>query len=87
MTVHSINGDNGGIIQQIRAAVEAAVPCTELDVQSNSPGHFTIRVVSPVFADLSRVKQQQLVYASLKNLMAGNAAPLHAVDRLDCVTP
>jgi acid stress-induced BolA-like protein IbaG/YrbA len=69
---------------RIREAIEEALPCSELDVQSGSPGHFTIRVVSGAFEGLSRVKQQQLVYAAITDLMSGDDAPVHAVDSLVC---
>ena len=81
-----IHGDNADpIIRQLHQAIEAAVDCDEIQIGCGSPGHFTIRVVSSEFEGLSRVKQQQLVYAAIAPLMAGNQAPVHAVDRLDCV--
>ena len=42
---------------------------------------------SKAFAGVSRVQQQQLVYGAIKDLMAGNDAPVHAVDRLVTKTP
>ena len=33
------------------------------------------------------VKQQKLVYGAIKELMAGDGAPVHAVDRLRTRTP
>ncbi len=38
--------------------------------------HYKAVVISPVFAGMSRVKQHQLVYASLKGRMGGE---LHAL--------
>jgi len=72
---------------QIRDAIAAAIEGAEIHVEGAGPGHFAIKVVSEVFAGKSRVKQQQLVYAAITPLMAGNNAPVHAVDRLECVTP
>jgi len=46
------------------------------------PGHFTIVVASEAFAGRSLVQQQQLVYGAIAPLMAGDAAPVHAIDRL-----
>jgi len=51
-------------------------------VTASSPGHFEIRVSAEAFAGRSRVQQQQLVYAAIAPLMKGDAAPVHAVDRL-----
>lgn len=73
------------ILQQLRSAIEGAVSCRELSVESGGPGHFAIRVVSDAFVDLSRVKQQQLIYGAIAHLMEGDAAPVHAIDRLECV--
>jgi acid stress-induced BolA-like protein IbaG/YrbA len=71
----------------LRAAIVAALPDAQVEVTPNSPGHFEIKVVSTAFADKSMVKKQQLVYAAIKELMAGDAAPVHAIDRLKTETP
>jgi stress-induced morphogen len=63
-------------------AVRAAIPDAQVTATANSPGHFELEVVSPVFAGKSMVQQQQLVYGAIKPLMAGDAAPVHAIDRL-----
>ncbi len=73
------------IVQQMHAAITTALPGAEVHVGSNSPGHFELRVVSGAFAGLSRLKQQQLVYAAIAPLMKGEGAPVHAIDRLDTV--
>jgi acid stress-induced BolA-like protein IbaG/YrbA len=72
---------------QIRDCIAEAIAGSEIEVQSPSAGHFEIKVVSPVFAGLNRVKQQQLVYGAITQLMSGNTPPVHAVDRLQCVVP
>jgi acid stress-induced BolA-like protein IbaG/YrbA len=71
----------------LREAIAAALPNAQVEVTPNSPGHFGIEVVSPAFAGLSMVRQQQLVYGAIKDLMAGDGAPVHAVDRLKTRTP
>jgi acid stress-induced BolA-like protein IbaG/YrbA len=71
----------------LRTAIVAALPDAQVEVTPNSPGHFEIKVVSSAFADKSMVKKQQLVYAAIKELMAGDAAPVHAIDRLKTETP
>ncbi len=73
-------------VQQMRAAIEAALPDASVEVVKNSPGHFQIKVVSPAFAGKSRVRQQQMVLSAIADLMKGEAAPVHAIDRLDTLT-
>jgi len=66
----------------LREKIESAVPDALVQVRAESPGHFSISVVSPSFEGRSRVKQQQQVYAAIAELMSGDAAPVHAIDRL-----
>jgi acid stress-induced BolA-like protein IbaG/YrbA len=68
--------------RELERAIAAAFPDARIEVHANSPGHFEIRVVSASFAQQSRVVQQQRVYAAIAHLMKGDAAPVHAVDRL-----
>lgn len=70
------------VAKRIHAAIEDAMETTALRVTVISPGHFEIDVVSPVFEGLRRVEQQQRVYAAIQPLMAGDAAPVHAIDRM-----
>ncbi|HSP97643.1 MAG TPA: BolA family protein [Candidatus Dormibacteraeota bacterium] len=71
----------------LRAAVLAVIPDAQVTATANSPGHFELEVVSPIFAGKSMVQQQQLVYGAIKTLMAGDAAPVHAIDRLKTRVP
>ena len=75
------------ICAQIRDCIAEAIEGAEIEVHAPSAGHFEIKVVSSAFDGLSRVKQQQLVYGAIAHLMSGNDAPVHAVDRLQCVVP
>ncbi len=70
------------IAARIVKAVEEAMPSAEVAVTAGSPGHFEIDVRSSDFEGQSRVKQQQRVYAAIQELMAGDNAPVHAVDRM-----
>lgn len=74
------------ITDQLRARIEAALPEAEVQV-SGSGGHFAIRVVSARFEGLNTLKKQRLVYSAIKDLMAGDSAPVHAVDRMETLTP
>ena len=75
------------IAEQIRAAIAGALPDAVIDVRPQGPGHFEITVTDAAFEGLNRVKQQQLVYGAITDLMAGANPPVHAVDRLECHTP
>ncbi|MDX1649163.1 MAG: BolA/IbaG family iron-sulfur metabolism protein [Myxococcota bacterium] len=70
------------VAARVRDAIAEAMPEAEVRVDAVSPGHFEIEVVSDAFQGLSRVKQQQKVYAAIAHLMAGDTAPVHAVDRM-----
>jgi acid stress-induced BolA-like protein IbaG/YrbA len=67
---------------QLRTAIERAMPGAQAKVEARGAGHFEVEVVSGAFAGLTRVKQQQLVYAAIAPLMAGDSAPVHAIDRM-----
>lgn len=75
-------------IAKMQSAIAEALPeGAAIEISSGGPRHFEIRVVSGAFEGLNRVKQQQLVYGAIAELMAGNDAAVHAIDRLECVTP
>jgi acid stress-induced BolA-like protein IbaG/YrbA len=67
---------------RMRDLIEEALPGAQVRVVAASPGHFEVEVVSDAFDGLSRVKQQQKVYSAIAPLMAGDTAPVHAVDRM-----
>ena len=75
------------IAEQIRAAIEGAMPDARIDVRPQGPGHFEITVTDRAFDGLNRVKQQQLVYGAITELMAGPSPAVHAIDRLECLVP
>ncbi len=70
------------IATRLDEAIRAALPEADVTVQAQSPGHFAIEVVDASFDGLSRVQQQQAVYAAIQHLMAGDQAPVHAIDRM-----
>jgi len=82
-------GDNDPekITGDLRERIEAAIAGADVTVTAAGPGHFEIRVVSSAFEGLNRVKQQQLVYGAIAELMSGSAPPVHAVDKLECRIP
>lgn len=74
------------VSEAIHTAIVTAIPDAEVTV-SGGGGHFTIEVVSPVFAGKSMVQSQRLVYAAIAHLMKGDTAPVHAVDSLRTRAP
>jgi stress-induced morphogen len=89
MALQIINAgpDPEQIVSRIREAILAALPGAQAEVRCASPGHFEIQVTSEAFAGKSVVQQHQLVYGAITELMSGDAAPVHAVDRLECRLP
>ena len=75
------------VARDLSRAISAALPGAQVSVQIGSPGHFELAVASKEFAGLSRVQQQQRVYAAIRHLMAGDAAPVHAIDRMTTRVP
>ncbi len=73
------------IVQQIREAIEGAIAGASAEVRCASPGHFEIRVACEAFAGQPRIRQHQMVYGAITPLMSGDAPPVHAIDRLECV--
>ncbi len=74
---------SSNISAEIKQRVEAAIPGAQVAVEAGSDRHYKINVISAAFEGLSPVKQQQMVYASIKELMAGDDAPIHAIDRME----
>jgi acid stress-induced BolA-like protein IbaG/YrbA len=73
-------------VTDVKAAIEKALPGAIVLVQGGG-GHFEIAVTSALFAGKGTVEKQRLVYRAIKHLMAGDDAPVHAVDRLECKAP
>jgi len=66
--------------------ISEAIPGADVEV-TGSGGHFEIKVVSSAFEGLNTLKKQRLVYSAIKELMAGDNAPVHAIDRMITETP
>jgi len=76
----------GDVLAAIREAIQGRVADAAIAVEGGG-GHYTIEVVSPAFAGLSKLESQRLVYGAIAHLMAGDSAPVHAVDTLKTRTP
>ena len=76
----------GDVVSDARDRILAALPDATVEV-SGGGGHFVIRVVSASFEGKRTMPRQRAVYAAIQPLMAGDMAPIHAVDVLTCLTP
>jgi stress-induced morphogen len=85
--INAGGSDSQEIAERMHKAIAGAIPDAQIEVRPTSTGHFEIRVASNAFSGKTRVAQHQLVYAAITDLMTGNDAPVHAVDRLDCLVP
>lgn len=85
MSAHPTNFE-GSVPDAIREAIASKIDDAVVDV-SGGGGHYVISVVSRVFEGKNMVESQRLVYGAITHLMAGDAAPVHAVDRLTTRTP
>lgn len=77
---------NDNLLTQIESAIRAAIPDGQVAVTGGG-GHFSIEVVSTVFQGKTAVASQRLVYGAIKHLMAGDQAPVHAIDKLVARVP
>ncbi len=68
---------------EIKSRIEQAISNSQADVINGGNRHYSLTVTSKTFSDLPLVKQHQLVYAAIKDLMAGNDAPVHAIDKME----
>jgi len=76
----------GSITDAIHDAIVEAIPDAVVKVAGGG-GHFTIDVTSSAFEGKNMVAKQRLVYRAITHLMAGDRAPVHAVDKLTTRLP
>jgi len=79
----ALGGAGSSLTTQIQDAIARSLPGSEVQVTCGSPGHFSISVRWGEFANKNRLACQRLVYKAIAHLMAGDRAPVHAVDRLE----
>jgi acid stress-induced BolA-like protein IbaG/YrbA len=77
---------SGSIPDAISAAIRERLPDATVEVAGGG-GHFRIAVVSTGFEGKGLLERQRLVLSSIKHLLAGDRAPVHAVDSLETRTP
>jgi acid stress-induced BolA-like protein IbaG/YrbA len=76
----------GSVPDAIKKAILDKIEGAEVEVQGGG-GHYTIAIVSAVFAGKSMLESQRLVYGAITHLMSGERAPVHAVDSLKTRAP
>ncbi|MEZ4400991.1 MAG: BolA/IbaG family iron-sulfur metabolism protein [Kofleriaceae bacterium] len=86
MSSHHATDFAGPIDVAIVEAVRAKLPDADVKV-SGGGGHFRIAVTSTGFAGQGLLARQRLVLSAIKHLLAGDRAPVHAVDELITETP
>jgi len=74
------------ILEEIEKAILTEIPDAIVEVTGGG-GHFSIVVTSKFFEGKRILKQHQIVLQSIKELMKGDNAPVHAVDSLTCKIP
>ena len=74
------------LCEQIKQAVQKALPDADVAVTGGS-GHFSLEVISSAFEGKGLLAKQRLVYDALTDLMAGERAPVHAIDSLKTLVP
>lgn len=63
--------------ENIKQLIEAGLKDANVIIAGEDGRHFTATVISPAFADKSRIQKQQLVYATLGNHIADGS--IHAI--------
>ncbi|WP_437673641.1 BolA/IbaG family iron-sulfur metabolism protein [Sorangium sp. So ce131] len=76
----------GSIPDALKRAIEEKIEGSTAEVTGGG-GHFNLVVTAPVFAGKSMLESQRLVYSAIAHLMAGDQAPVHAIDSLKTRTP
>lgn len=71
------------LTNEIKQRIETTISGAQAEVIFGGGGHYALNVISDAFDGLSAVKQQQLVYSAITDLMAGNEAPIHAIDKMN----
>jgi acid stress-induced BolA-like protein IbaG/YrbA len=82
-----IIGAADAVAERMAEAIRAALPGAAVEVAPGGPGHFEVSVIAEAFRGRSTVQQHQLVYGAIAPLMAGDAPPVHAIDRLSTRAP
>ncbi len=77
---------DSSICDTIQSTIEEALEGAKARV-SGGGGRFTIHIVAACFEGKNMVQSQRLVYSAIAHLMAGEGAPVHAVDSMTTEVP
>ncbi len=72
-------------VDELKSRILEALPGSIVEVTGGG-GHFTIAVEASQFEGKNTLAKQRLVYSAIKDLMAGDDAPVHAIDHLTTTT-
>lgn len=70
------------IATALQKAIESKIPEAKVTVTIGNPGHYTLDVRAPQFEGQSTLERQRTVYSAISKWMAGNNAPVHAIDQM-----
>lgn len=74
------------IVDDMKTAIASRLPDAEIRITPGSGGHFSVWVKDEAFRGLAKLAAHRLVMGALAPLMAGNNAPVHAIDTLETVS-
>lgn len=76
-------------VDEIESRLTAKIPSARAEVRDTTGGgdHFAVRIESPAFTGLSRIKQHKLVYESLDDLMADGAIHALSIKTVPAINP
>jgi stress-induced morphogen len=72
----------GNPLDDIKTALSADIPDAQSIEVSGDGRHFNIRIVAPSFEGLSTLERHRKVLNAIRDLMAGDDAPVHAIDSI-----
>ncbi|HMI83543.1 MAG TPA: BolA/IbaG family iron-sulfur metabolism protein [Polyangiaceae bacterium] len=83
---NATNGGASSTAEALKVAITQAVPDAKVEVLSSGGGHYSLEVRSTAFRDRSTLERHRMVYTAIAALMAGDTAPVHAIDTLKTAT-
>ncbi|MCP4500115.1 MAG: BolA family transcriptional regulator [Deltaproteobacteria bacterium] len=75
------------MVEEIVSSIEKNIEGSKARAQQNSGGHFEVEVTSAEFEGKNLLAKQRLVLNSIKHLMKGADAPVHAIDKITTLLP
>ena len=82
----NIADPNADLCRALSEAITQAIPDAQVEATGGG-GHFTLVVVSKEFEGKNTLAKQRMVYKAIGDLMKGDNAPVHAIDKLETRVP